>query len=133
MWGLRRLYVGFFEHCGQVNWRNIEHINFMVNCFCEIVKIYPERAYYVLFGYVRTIAVQIQSLNSKKSREKIELSTKLYSQQMLQILRLLVHAVGKSGEELSALIYPLSELLNAYEHISESPEYIPLKLHVTRM
>ena len=34
MWGLRRFYVGFFEHCGQVTWRNLEHINFMSNCFC---------------------------------------------------------------------------------------------------
>jgi hypothetical protein len=68
-----------------------------------------------------------------KGRDKAELASKLYSQQMLQIFRLLVQVLGKSGEELSALIYPLSELINAYEHISESPEYLPLKLHLVKI
>lgn len=58
----------------------------------------PERAYYVLFGYVRTLAVQVQSLNGMKGKQKAELATKLYSQQMIQIFRLLVQVVGKSGE-----------------------------------
>lgn len=98
MWGLRRIYVGYFEHCGQVSWRTLEHINFMSNCFCETVKISPERAYYVLFGYVRSLSVQVQSLNNLKGREKADHSAKLYSQQMIQILRLLVQVVGKSGE-----------------------------------
>ena len=34
LWGLRRVYVGYFEHCGQVTRRSLEHINFMGNCFC---------------------------------------------------------------------------------------------------
>lgn len=34
MWGLRRLYVGYFEACKQVSWKNFEHINFMINSFC---------------------------------------------------------------------------------------------------
>jgi hypothetical protein len=62
------------------------------------VKIKPERAYYVLFGYVRTLAVQVQSLNGMKGKQKGELATKLYSQQMIQIFRLLVQVLGKSGE-----------------------------------
>jgi hypothetical protein len=23
MWGLRRVYIGFFEHCGQISWRTL--------------------------------------------------------------------------------------------------------------
>ena len=70
---------------------------------------------------MRTVAVQVQSLNNMKGKQKAEIANKLYSQQMIQIFRLLVHVLGKSGEELSALVYPLTELINAYEHISESP------------
>ena len=39
MWGLRRMYVCYFENCKQVSWRNLEHINFMINSLCEVVKI----------------------------------------------------------------------------------------------
>ena len=41
LWALRRVYVGYFEHCGQVSWRTLEHINFMGNCFCELANINP--------------------------------------------------------------------------------------------
>ena len=34
IWLMRRIYVGYFEHCGQITWRNLEHVNFMGNCFC---------------------------------------------------------------------------------------------------
>jgi hypothetical protein len=63
----------------------------------------------VLFGYIRAIAMQVQSLNSCKGKQKKELVVKLYSQQTLQALRLLVQVVGKGGEEdISALVYPLA-------------------------
>ena len=129
IWVLRRIYVGYFQHCGQVTFRTLEHINFMSNCFCELTKISPDRAYYVLFGYVRALAVQMQALNNSKGKEKKQLVCKLYSQQMLQVLKLLAQAVG-TGEELSALVYPFAELINSYEKISESIEYLPLKLHL---
>lgn len=70
IWGLRRMYVGYFENCGQVTWRTLEHINFMGNCFCEVLRLNPAKAYYVLFGYIRTIAMQIQSLNNCKGKQK---------------------------------------------------------------
>ena len=38
MWGIRRMYVSYFENCKQVSWRNFEHINFMNNSFTEILK-----------------------------------------------------------------------------------------------
>jgi hypothetical protein len=119
MWGLRRAYVAFFERCGQVSWRTLEHLNFMSNCFCELVKLNPARAYYVLFGYLRSLALQLQSLNSLKGKFKSDLTAKLYSQQTLQILKLLAQVVGRVGhEEISALAYPLAEVINSYEHIS---------------
>jgi hypothetical protein len=31
------------------------------------------------------------------------------------------------------LVYPLCELINAYEHVSESPEFLPLKLHLVKV
>lgn len=130
IWSLRRLYVGFFEHCGQVSWRTLEHINFMGNCFCELARIDPERTYYVLFGYIRSIAMQMQGLNNAKGKQKVELISKLYSQQMLQVLRLLGKVMGQAGEEVSALTYPFCQLLMAYESLSEANEYLPLKLHL---
>lgn len=54
--------------------------------------------------------------------------------QILQAFRLLAQAVGKSGEEeLSGLTYPFAELISAYERISESPEYLTLKLHIIQI
>jgi hypothetical protein len=70
----------------------------MGNCFCELTRINPERAYYVLFGYLRSLAQQLHSLHSLKGKQKGELITKLYSQQSIQGLRLLGQAVGKGGE-----------------------------------
>jgi hypothetical protein len=114
IWAMRRIYVGYFEHCGQVTWRTLEHINFMANCFTELAAIHPEKAYYVLFGYIRALAMQVQALNNSKGKEKQALTSKLYSQQTLQVLRLLAQVIGRGGEEVSALVYPLAELINAY-------------------
>ncbi len=53
--------------------------------------------------------MQLQSLNNSKGKEKRELIAKLYSQQTLQALKLLVQVVGKGGEEeLAALAFPLA-------------------------
>ncbi len=46
----------------------MEHINFMINCFCEFVKLNDGRAYYVLFGYIRSIALQLDKLNKAKKK-----------------------------------------------------------------
>jgi hypothetical protein len=102
----------------------------MGNCFCELARINPGHTYYVLFGYIRSIAMQMQALNNAKGKQKVELISKLYSQQMLQVLRLMGRAVGQAGEEVSALVYPLCQLLSAYESLSEANEYLPLKLHI---
>lgn len=83
-----------------------------------MTRIDPERTYYVMFGYIRAIAMQMQALNNAKGKQKVELIGKLYSQQMLQVLRLLGKVVGQAGEEVSALAYPLCQLLMAYESLS---------------
>ena len=69
----------------------------MGNCFCELAKVNTEKVYYVMFGYIRSLAMQMQGLNNKKGKEKRELISKLYSQQMLQIFRLLGQVIGKGG------------------------------------
>ena len=87
----------------------------------------------MLFGYVRALAMQLQSLNNTKGKQKQELISKLYSQQMIQVFRLIGQLVGAGDEELSALAYPFAELLNAYQRVSESVEYLPLKLHLVQI
>ena len=80
-----------------------------------MVKINPDTAYYVLFVYLRSLVAQVASLNQLKGKERIALTQKLYSQQTLQVIRLFGQIIGKSGQEaLSALAYPLAELINAY-------------------
>lgn len=43
----------------------------MINSFCEIVKYNTDRAYYVLFGYLRSIALLIDKYHKSKRREKV--------------------------------------------------------------
>lgn len=71
----------------------------MSNCFCEFVKINPSRSYYVLFGYLRSLALQLGSLNTLKGKLKADLITKLYSQQTLQIIKLLSQVVSRVSHE----------------------------------
>ena len=131
MWTLRRVYVAYFENSRQVSWRNLEHVNFMINCFCELVKINEERTYYVIFGYVRSIALQMANLNKTKRKEKIELTNKLYSNQILNCFKLFTAVVSRvNSEELTSLIYPLIELTVAYEKISQANEFLLLKLYL---
>lgn len=69
----------------------------MGNCFSELTRVRSSQAYYVLFGYIRTLAMQIQSLNNVKGKEKQGLIAKLYSQQVIQVYRLLGQVIG-SGD-----------------------------------
>lgn len=95
MWTLRRMYVSYFENSRQISWRNLEHINFMTNCYCELAKINESRTYYVLFGYVRSIALQMANLNKAKRKEKVELVNKLFSNQILNCFRLFTAVVSR--------------------------------------
>ena len=52
--------------------------------------------------------MQIQALNSAKGKDKRALISKLYSQQMIQVFRLVGQVVAAGDEELSALSYPFS-------------------------
>jgi hypothetical protein len=131
MWTLRRIYVAYFENCKQVSWRNLEHVNFMINCFCELTKVNESRTYYVLFGYIRSIALQMANLNKTKRRQKVELINKLYSNQILNCFKLLTAVVSRvNSEEMTSLIYPLIELTVAYEKITQANEFLPLKMHL---
>ncbi len=131
MWSLRRIYVSYFENCKQVSWRNLEHVNFMINCFCELAKVNESRTYYVLFGYIRSIALQMANLNKTKRKLKVELINKLYSNQILNCFRLLTAVVSRvNSEEMTSLIYPLIELTVSYEKITQANEFVPLKLHI---
>lgn len=31
----------------------------MINCYCELCRVRPDIAYFVVFGYIRMIAMQI--------------------------------------------------------------------------
>ena len=42
--------------------------------------------------------MQLQSLNNAKSKQKKELTSKLYSQQMVQVFRLLGQVVGGDND-----------------------------------
>lgn len=62
----------------------------------------------MLFGYVRSIALQMANLNKAKRKEKVELIGKLYSNQVLNCFRLFTAVVSRvNSEEISALVYPL--------------------------
>lgn len=85
----------------------------------------------MLFGYLRSIALELDKLNKSKRRERTEQASKLFSNQILNAFKLFAALVSRvDAEELTALIYPLCELMAAYERVSESAEYIPLKLHL---
>lgn len=103
----------------------------MVNSLCEVVRINTERSYYVLFGYLRSIALELDKLHKSKRKERVDQTAKLFSNQILNCFKLFTALVSRvDSEELTALIYPLCELLAAYERVSENAEYIPLKLHL---
>lgn len=103
----------------------------MINCFCELAKINESRTYYVLFGYIRSIALQMANLNKSKRKQKVELTNKLYSNQIINCFKLFTAVVARvNSEELTSLIYPLIQLMIAYEKVSQATEFVPLKLHL---
>lgn len=101
-WLLRRMYVRFVENAKHVTWRNYEYLNLMINCYCEMCRTRPDIAYFVVFGYIRMMAVQIEkalkeSVNLcviQKTKKK-ELMKKLYSFEILNCLRLLTAVVTR--------------------------------------
>lgn len=59
---------------------------------------------------------------------------KLYSFEILNCLRLLTAVVTRvEDEEISALIYPLIQVLESYSRLTASSDFIPLKLHISDM
>lgn len=71
----------------------------MINSFCEIIRINPNRAYYVMFGYLRSIALQLDKLNKSKRKEKIDLTNKLFSNQILNCFKLFTAVISRVDSE----------------------------------
>lgn len=130
-WLLRRCYLHFFENCKQVTWRSFENINLMVNTFCELCRIAPDIAYFVAFGNLRSILLEIDKTNKESKRKRKELIKKLYSFQILNCLKLLSSIITRvDHESISPLIYPLVQTLEVYSKLDLSTEYLPLRLHI---
>ena len=130
-WVLRRSYLKYMENCKQVSWRNFEAINLMINCFCEWSRLCPEVAYFVSFGHLRLILIQIDKVMKESKRKRKELIKKLYSFQILNCLKLLSSLITRVDHpSLSPLIYPLVQTLEVYSKLDLSTTFMPLRLHV---
>ena len=70
---------------------------------------------------MRSIALQLDKLNKAKRKEKVDLINKLFSNQILNSIKLFTAVISRvDAEGLTALVYPLCELIVGYERISES-------------
>lgn len=100
------------ENCKQVSWRSFESINLMINSFCELCRVCPDIAYFVAFGNLRLIIMQIDKTNKESKHKRKELIKKLYSFQILNCLKLLSSIITRVDHpSISPLIYPLVQTL----------------------
>jgi nucleolar complex protein 2 len=104
----------------------------MNNCFCELLGLNLDTAYFVAFSYIRALGVHLKTAMQHKTPNE---EKSLYNWEVLNCLRVWVHAVAKYPKEgqLGQLILPLTEVIRGLLEFSQASEYFPFHIHLIRL
>ncbi|KAK6164243.1 hypothetical protein DH2020_001107 [Rehmannia glutinosa] len=159
---IRGMYKAYVLNCHFVNSTKLQHIQFLGNCFTEVLRVDIPSAYQHAFVYIRQLAMILKetlSCSTKKkktknkgndepsgskkekgkeapsSSTKKETFRKVYQWKYINCLELWTGVVcaNSSESDLRPLAYPLTQIITGVARLVPSACYFPLRLRCVRM
>lgn len=159
---IRGMYKAYVLNCHFVNSTKLQHIQFLSNCFTEILRVDIPFSYQHAFAYIRQLAMLLKealSCSNKKKKSKNkgkdepssakkekmkdapsnsikkETFRKVYQWKFINCLELWTSVVCAHSSEpnLRPLAYPLSQIIAGAARLVPSACYFPLRLRCVRM
>ncbi|EPS68736.1 hypothetical protein M569_06032, partial [Genlisea aurea] len=160
---IKGMYKGFIMNCQFVNAANMQHLQFLSNCFTELLGIDIPSAYQHAFAYIRQLAMILKEALSGSTKKKStnggkdepkpsgskkqkgknassgssqkEAFRKVYRWKYVYCLELWTGVVSRYSSEpdLAPLAYPLVQIITGVAQLVPSTCYIPLRLRCVRM
>ncbi|KAL3647634.1 hypothetical protein CASFOL_008602 [Castilleja foliolosa] len=159
---VRGMYKAYVLNCHFINSTKLQHIQFLGNCFTEVLGVDIASAYQHAFVYIRQLAMILketlscsskkkktnnkgndQSSGSKKEKGKEALSSskkketfrKVYQWKYINCLELWTGVIcaNSSESDLRPLAYPLTQIITGVARLLPSACYFPLRLRCVRM
>ncbi|XP_020550757.1 nucleolar complex protein 2 homolog [Sesamum indicum] len=159
---IKGMYKAYVLNCQFVNSTKLQHLQFLGNCFTELLRLDIPSAYQHAFGYIRQLAMILKealSCSTKKKKTKSkgkeepssskkekgkeapsssakkETFRKVYQWKYINCLELWTGVVCaySSEAELAPLAYPLTQIITGVARLVPSACYFPLRLRCVRM
>ncbi|KAG6386469.1 hypothetical protein SASPL_155372 [Salvia splendens] len=156
---IKGMYKAYVLNCHFVNSTKLQHIQFLGNCFAELLRVDIPAAYQHAFVYIRQLVMILKealfSPTKKKNNSKgkdepskkekgkearssssnKEIFRKVYQWKFINCLELWTGVVCAYSNEadLKPLAYPLTQIITGVARLVPSACYFPLRLRCVRM
>lgn len=149
---IRGMYKAYLLNCQFMNASKLQHIQFLGNCFVELLRVDLPNAYQHAFVFIRQLAMILRDAHSstktKKSSQKANQSSKeahntkgkesflkVYQWKYIHCLELWTAAICaySSEPEFRPLAYPLTQIISGAARLVPTARYFPLRLRCIKM
>ncbi|KAI5670919.1 hypothetical protein M9H77_11283 [Catharanthus roseus] len=129
---IKGMYKAYVLNSQYVTTSKLQHIQFLGNCFIELLSVDLASAYQHAFLYIRQLATILRETISSK---KMELLRKVYGWKFINCLELWTGAICAYNSEsgLKHLAYPLTQIITGAARLVPTAQYFPLRLRCIRM
>ncbi|KAK4347661.1 hypothetical protein RND71_034000 [Anisodus tanguticus] len=148
----RGMYKAYLLNCQFMSASKLQHIQFLGNCFVELLRVDLPNAYQHAFVFIRQLAMILRdahgSTKTKKSSQKANQSSKeahntkgkesflkVYQWKYIHCLELWTAAICaySSEPEFMPLAYPLTQIISGAARLVPTARYFPLRLRCIKM
>ncbi|KZV56444.1 hypothetical protein F511_08342 [Dorcoceras hygrometricum] len=160
---IKGMYKSYVLNCHNVNPAKLQHIQFLSNCFIELLRVDISSAYQHAFAYIRQLAMILKDAfsgsakknpNKKKGKDvpssskkewgkeaasdkttKKDTFRKVYQWKFINCLELWTGVICtySSEADLIPLAYPLTQIIMGAARLLPSACYFPLRLRCVKM
>ncbi|XP_016447201.1 nucleolar complex-associated protein 2 isoform X3 [Nicotiana tabacum] len=150
---IRGMYKAYLLNCQFMSATKLQHIQFLGNCFVELLRADLPNAYQHAFVFIRQLAMILREAHSggtktKKSSQKTNQSSKeahntkakesflkVYQWKYIHCLELWTAAICaySSEPDFRPLAYPLTQIISGAARLVPTARYFPLRLRCIKM
>ncbi|XP_071910165.1 nucleolar complex-associated protein 2-like isoform X1 [Coffea arabica] len=133
------MYKAYVLNCQSFTATKLQHIQFLGNCFTELLRVDLGAAYQHAFIFIRQLAMILRETTTRtKKNSKLsfkELFRKVYGWKFMNCLELWTGAICaySSEADLKPLAYPLTQIITATARLVPTAQYFPLRLWCIKM
>lgn len=129
---IKGMYKAYVLNSTFVNASKLHHIQFLGNCFIELLRVDLSTAYQHAFLFIRQLAMILRKALDSKTKESFR---KVFEWKYINCLELWTGAICTycSESDFRPLAYPLAQIISGAARLLPSARYFPVRLRCVKM